>query len=649
MASLHTRAVANNDFEDISLGDQTSSKVKALVNRSSRNSGFRDSILSSSGDSSIEEHQLSYPSVFSNLSTPTLSSDTSSVRSSSIASSPRTPPSANFGSKLLAASTPDLQQQKKRVLGRQNSLIDTTSMASLTIRQQSRGMRSRKQREREIDLDNDDEIWPQDEVMFNVPMSPALYAQQKQRLILQRQNGKHPNYLQATLVPPSSVLGSENTDYRRHESLPNIYSHRMQRRPHHSLLEALKPVSDASQPIEESAQSPRTRAVEDGCLSELDGDAFDLTMDLYRLEAEQAGQNSRSSQSSKSGIHSATIRECTEEYSGSSDSLDALPRPNAFKDSDCDSRRSSLTRPENLPPKSMEEERKHLKSYEKMLLDTAAAEKRKMQKQEQESKKRSQQASSDLTVWKSWLAKRGKSSRLPSDVKWRGAPLTLRRDVWRQQAGVLDVAMPIPAHQHEHEIRTDAELVWKECGIFGSGRPLHDSLLRTVQRLLTAYPEIEYKSAITWLVALLLLYMNEDEGTVVALRLFQPNTLPYAVLSGNEQFWSANYVPFRRVLKSQFPQLHSHFAKNGILDFELLNPLMEGLFANVLPTPEMAARIIDLYIFEGDRILLSAALALIKVNEAWLYASKPEILRQLLHPRPVDEETFIKLIQGFEK
>lgn len=724
MAFVHPRI--QDDFEDITLSDVRSSKSSHLSAKMSRHSGFRESMNSSSGESSMEEHQLSYPSIFSNMSTPTLTSDTSSVRSSSGASSPRTPPSISFSNRKAAASTPDLQQQmiknRQASLGRQNSLIDTTSMASLTIRHQTRGPRSRKQREQELDLDNDDEIWPRDDVMFNVPMSPALYAQQKNRMLLQKQTFREPVYdANDPRNRSQCMMNAQPPHFRNQDQFPNVYAsnampasmsnHSLHISPtselhvakrgdrhaqpdenidntdyssncssecapectdNHNLVSPSRPQGkDSVASIQSTIRSTNTitppqmprnglrssvssipasiRSVDyDDSLSELGSDAFDLTMDLYRHEEKRADQIRRASAVSKQDSNKS--RDSFANSLEIAKSRDSLQPPGSIcSDEDCNSRRSSLTRPENLPPKSPEEERKHLKTYEKMLRDSVAAHKKKMQKQELEMKKRNQQAEADLTVWQSWLNKGG-ASRLPSELVWRGISTRLRGDVWKMRMK-LDVknAPKLNNKPFQREISADSELIWPECGIFGINRPLHDSLLRTSQTVFSYFKELPYKPAITWLCAVVLLHLEENESVAMVLTLLKKGSLPNAVLFGNEQCASANYVSFQRRMSSGFPHLAKSFAKNGVTNNDILNPLMEGLFANILPNPEAAARVIDLYTFTDDHILLSAALGLIKQNEAWLYGSKLEVLNQIKHPRLMDDESFVNDIRGFAK
>lgn len=695
----------------------------------------------------------------SNMSTPTLLSDTSSVRSCSMSSSPRTPPNGNSAFKKLAASTPDLHLQPKTraaSLGRQNSLIDTTSMASLTIRSQGRG-RTRKQREQDLDLDNDDDIWPQDEVMFNVPMSPALYAQQKQKLLLHRQNSvRRMPYDFSNSLPTNMHMDFHPHEGMQRRRMPHNMHHidpqnpqnpqNSQNQPKHQMSNSSSTATLAEKSLQDSdngesnnldEQNDENQDIEapDGqrkpvvkdvgplgpvgpmgpmgmrrvgsmgpvgpmgpmgpmrpnmmpISANIGADALHLTMDLCRHEEEKRNSVSSASNTSRNFKNGSQLSLAGTDEEANTDSslessisnntsnstpvssMDPLEPPKPLSN---DSRRSSLTRPENLPPKSAEEERKHLKKYEKMLRDSAAAEKRKTQKREHEQKKKSLQAAADLEVWKQWITKmvhqnatntasKRKSAskndakkplvKISDSVKYRGIPPSLRPQVWMLLTGVSrsqsklkpETELPEGNDSHREEIIAKSELIWPECNIFGQGRPLHDALIRATQRMLTEFPDVQHIDSLVSLSALLLLYLDENDSVAVMTKLLRPGSLPHAVLTGHEKLASAYYGSFHSAFETQFPHLYNHFQKNNVSDSEILNPFMPSLLADILPTPELAARIIDMYLFDSDQFLLHASLGVLRINEAWLYVSKPEILDQLKHPREVDEDTFLDVI-----
>ncbi|KNC21530.1 hypothetical protein FF38_11184, partial [Lucilia cuprina] len=147
MSVFQPRSVLPNDFEDLSLTDLTEFKSQQPKRKSDTND-FRLSNASFYHENSSffdDDVNTSIPS----LSTPTLISDSSSVRSNSNSSSPKTPSSGSQrkSSPLSSMSVPDLGANHHALpannggntnnnLARKKSInvYDTTSMASLTIK-----------------------------------------------------------------------------------------------------------------------------------------------------------------------------------------------------------------------------------------------------------------------------------------------------------------------------------------------------------------------------------------------------------------------------------------------------------------------------------------------------------------------------------
>lgn len=675
------------DFEDIALFDPKEAKDW-------RQAGRRPT---------PKELHASVQSVSSNSSN---SSDTSSLRSSLSSFSSPALVQAQFGDnvdaqKMVPKMPPTIQESNEAPLndaskhisgprGRRSvpTLLDNTSMASLTM---NAATRSRKQRELDFEADKDDDVYPGDSLMFNVPMSPALYAQQRKRPgpnnTLQkplgqpthrstpppgnyeppnsnrapsphtstpnrRRNGaKSPSPLQNQVIPRSRSSG-------RH-SLPSINENRDMVDPH--AIEGDfdfddRPNYRGSGSMSLPALLSRRGSCADDSVGSIEGlnpDASDITLELAKLEQRQESRrnsaaSSRNRDSVRDSMGDSTVVSISSLAMSDSE---PLPSPALRNSTDStssnDSRRSSLTRPENLPPKDPESEKKHLREYEQLLKDAAAAEKKKQQKREENAKKRAQQARADFTTWSQWL-KTG--SRVSSDLKWRGVPEQLRGAVWYKVKGHENAGLehrPVGGHSRDAHaaIVADSENIWPECAIFGHGRPLHDSLVFVVQRFLDCRPEVRYGQSLVGFAALLLLYLDAPQALRVLLNSLVPGSLPFAILSGNERIASANYVSFQKLFTTKFPALAAHFAKKSVTATELLDPLVSGVFTTVMPAPELAARLVDVFIFDGDAFLLRAALGLLRINEAYLYASKPEILYEIQHPRVESEDDTMKTVR----
>lgn len=783
MPAPQMRVQLPSDFEDITLYGPNEVRDKEW-NRQRLPTDYSNNF------SIPTDAHFSVASTRSTNSTPTLASDTSSLRSShSSQGSPNVAqPSVSQHSGSVnhhtmkpvdenAAATahntavnsghpnetnPHLPYNRRKSVP---TLVDNTSMASLTIKNQS-GNRTRKQREMEFDADKGEDIWPGDSLMFNVPMSPALYAQQKMKHYQMNSvpsaghKGPTPRSSSSPVLSNQHKLPMHRSDHHHgraifdqhgaHPRMPLSQSSQLPRTPSNPVSSRPRANSPLAQQIHNSSSTAPKRSsglrnsigstreesvsptrpsplrskdqesessddeepsddsldftddtnysyshqeivgtkqpsygnsgdipymnsdlssmfARNSCasgsttsISGLDADASDLTLDLYELQEDRHRRSHGLSRDSGVGsIHSLSTMAMAEE------GLNSLPSPTHFRsdderssslDSGPDSRRSSLTRPENLPPKDPEEERKHLKEYEKLLKDAAVAEKKKQQKREEEAAKRAQQTKADLSTWNAWLAKGCKSS-LSSDLKWRGLPEKVRPTIWNLKLSSKgdskkSISNRLPPFQMRHnfnyiekEIVEDSERIWPECAIFGKGRPFHEPLIYVMQQFMSIRKEVPYSFELIGIAALLLLQLTEEDSIRAMLSLLEPGTLAHSILTGNERIASANYVTFGKVFKSKFPQLSNHFNKIDLALTELLNPMIGGYFSTILPDPEYASRILDVYIFEGDSFLLRAALGLLRLNEAFLYGSKADIIEEIKNPRISSEDIMMNAIR----
>lgn len=76
------------------------------------------------------------------------------------------------------------------------------------------------------------------------------------------------------------------------------------------------------------------------------------------------------------------------------------------------------------------------------------------------------------------------------------------------------------------------------------------------------------------------------------------------------------------------PSLHSHLTSQtlNLQSSEYLDPILSTLFCSSKFSLDISSRIIDVYVFEGDKTLVRAAVATLAALEGKLYGSKDEIL-----------------------
>lgn len=717
MAQSRSDELRADDFEDISLYNNQAGLMKLSIDMSNLTVSPTSSFLSSSF--TADDHGN-----VSNASTPTLSSDVSSLRSSMSSLSspaigvlsksviPRSGSSddeaalrtyAYSGNRTqprvpaLRASQPVQQPPgaatqpaaKGNLLG---AVCDTTSMASIS-RLPSMRKRSRKQREIDFDQDPGEDFWPADGLMFNVPMSPALYAQQRQI-----------NARRAAQAPANNIRTSGNRRMVRRRPgppaavaaavrAPGAPGMRMPR-PNGPLPGGPMPNGCPSGPgylrgrpaappaCGQFGGGPREdySSLPPGAPRPSPGDGDLASWGITKPRARSSSQMSNTSLPSIKefeAMHSTAglddldddARYITLAYAaeGSLDFNDGAPRRKASSASTPSSsrhstsrvsvsstrssmsddapRRKSLTRPENLPPKSEEEERRHMRQYERLMASAAAAERKREELRRQQFAKQEQQRHADEAEWERWLADRNATSQKHlTEMLNRGIPDRVRGAVWMNKAASAGERLD-DAPEASEEIRllvaADAENVHNDLGLFRHGQALNEALIEVTSRYVAAHKEITYQRPLASLVGVLLLFLDAPDAYTV-LSVILHGTLPGAVLAGNEQTAAANYSTFMKALRQKLPQLHQHFVQARVNPRLYLDVMMASLLSAQLPA-EVAAHVIDKFLFEGDSVLLCAALRVVQLVESRLYQDRDSIIFELTSPLDCDDHELFKV------
>ncbi|ODQ48435.1 hypothetical protein PICMEDRAFT_8977 [Pichia membranifaciens NRRL Y-2026] len=85
---------------------------------------------------------------------------------------------------------------------------------------------------------------------------------------------------------------------------------------------------------------------------------------------------------------------------------------------------------------------------------------------------------------------------------------------------------------------------------------------------------------------------------------------------------------FDKYLLQLTPRLYNHFIQRDINSLKIIQGLACSIFSNQLPF-DVVLRVMDIYFFEGDILLLRASLALLKKISFKLYGSKEEVYNLL--------------------
>lgn len=107
--------------------------------------------------------------------------------------------------------------------------------------------------------------------------------------------------------------------------------------------------------------------------------------------------------------------------------------------------------------------------------------------------------------------------------------------------------------------------------------------------------------------------------------------VPISFLTGNTESISKTYSLVLKTLAYKLPALHAHLIlpTTKINPAEYMNPMFQSLFCSQKYGMDIASRIFDVYVFEGDAALIRASVGTFAKLESRLYGSHDEILELL--------------------
>lgn len=315
------------------------------------------------------------------------------------------------------------------------------------------------------------------------------------------------------------------------------------------------------------------------------------------------------------------------------------------------------TRPSWLPPKSQKEEKKHLKEFQQMMARAAEAEKKRAVKDQEARENREEMQGSIARIWEQHV--------LPNwdavikephtrELWWRGVTPQCRGEVWQRAVGndlelsaasyeaALARAAALQARVEEmpeeerassqeaawlDAIARDVSTVYPELRMYAPGAPLHASLHRVLKAYAMYRSDVGYVYGTHLVAGIICLLLPAPDAFVVLANLLN-RPLPLAFLVHDTVAMAHAHDLVLSTLRYKFPQLHAHLTNPALAlhPDEFLDPLFRCLFAYHLPTHQHVCRLWDIFVFEGDRALIRAAVAVLGRLESQLYGSKEEIL-----------------------
>nr|KMM69680.1 TBC1 domain family member 14 [Coccidioides posadasii RMSCC 3488] len=484
--------------------------------------------------------------------------------------------------------------------------------------------------------DSDDEL-PEDAALWNVPISPRPpheRPQESNSRSSSRSPGPRPIPLEHTVSSPSAV------------SLPPSTSpppRQQQQRGRHRLPRS----SSMGHLRGQGGRLPRANTW-NVVLSDLSEEAKVLTEALEFHADEAAREHEERIQGGKSAKSSF---EKPKRESGGMIELPPLQRPNIMIDPLPISKEKekvlSRTRPSWLPPKDQKEERRHLKEYKKMMALSREAEKRKAAQAASAQCKRDDTRKMLQHIWDEHVFPnwdRAIKEPRTRELWWRGITPRSRGAAWQRAIGnglalseesfkkALERANQLRAKCEEdtsgvhNNMRGDSmrrAKAFPELRVFSKEGPLYDSLVQVLDAYSMYRRDVGYLYGMHTVAALLLLQLHTPAAAFQTLANALNRPVPLAFLTADPGATARAYSLASATLRLKFPRLSTHLCENLCLtDHQIWEPMFRTIFTNGLDL-ERLSRVWDCWVFEGDRVLFRAGVAVLGSLEVQLMSLAP--------------------------
>ncbi|KAL7749077.1 hypothetical protein RI367_005482 [Sorochytrium milnesiophthora] len=334
----------------------------------------------------------------------------------------------------------------------------------------------------------------------------------------------------------------------------------------------------------------------------------------------------------------------------------------------------SKTRPRDLPPKDSKEDQKHLQQYQSMLKHAKRKEQRESAEQQKQRDARERELTKNAVVWQTqiinkWSAQRQSAKAL--DLIWKGLPPQVRPIVWtlaignecnitpdvyqlcceRAEEGVSSKVATQSGALRTLGIKETGALIAEDVSntlpalsIFKDGGPYNQVAQRLLKAVACYRPDIGYVAGMSYLVAVLLLNVPEEDAFTCMCNILHKGCLVTLYRLDDDKVLSYWQV-FRSLLHKHCPSLDNAFTMAGMNDPFILREWIMTMFASAFPI-DMAHRVWDLYCIYGDVALFQAALGVLVHHQDALKQVAPNRLAHEIAQLPSKVDRFDDLVKS---
>lgn len=561
------------------------------------------------------------------------------------------------------------------------SIYPNSFSSGLTAQQRLRIHRSKssnrlttKQLELQFDSEDVDDDIPTDSLVFNVPLSPALYAktQQSRSMTLSSLHSHSSSHNSINSNSYSySIKTNGNNTHKRINSRSSLPSH-------------ISQSSISSKSLASIKETTPTLYFSNTGLENLSEDARDLTVAFQNLPTSISFDQGLNRVNEKNGPYKLPPKNHSSPYSND-------PAPISKEKEAVLSR----TRPSWLPPKSPEEEKRHIFEYQKMMAKVSQFERNAEQRKQQLLNYREKQRAKDEKIWKvQVLPHFEKALEDPRTRKlwWRGIPAKYRALVWKACAGntlginkstfadslsraksLIKACEATRGGQQQQDfkpsetkgedgftleqqtnlydqfmkLKADIAFTCFDLKVFDTkSEDVHNSMVDVLQAFAIYRSDIGYQQGLCHIAAVLCLVLDNKLDAFTALCNMLNNSLIEALyLQGksSEVHYKNDgpskldsfYKSFLESLDTNMPSLYKHFKNIGLAPQTYLDPILRAMLANRCKINNSSSlnsifRIWDIMFLEGDDVLCHFVLAALQKFEHKLYTKNAQEVQKVL-------------------
>lgn len=306
------------------------------------------------------------------------------------------------------------------------------------------------------------------------------------------------------------------------------------------------------------------------------------------------------------------------------------------------------TRPSWLPPKDQKEEKKHLKQYQQMMAQSKETDKRRAARAASAQCEKDSTRETLQNIWDEYVSPNwDRALREPRtrELWWRGIPPRNRGEMWKRALGnelSLTEESFTKALQRARDLRSkteqepsesnkrmlecfeaiekDVSQAFSDLNLFQEGGPLRETLVDVLQAYSMYRSDVGYIHGLHTIAALLVLQFPTPSSAFVAMANALNRPLPVAFLTWDRGAMARTYTLATDTLRYKFPRLAVHLIETLCLtEEEIWEPIFRTLLTNGLDL-ERVSRVWDCWVFEGDRIMIRSAVAILGCLQAQLFS-----------------------------